>query len=409
VSFSREATASSSLLHFAVVDRDGLRPAHWIEIDAAALRHNLGIFRRLLSPDTRLAAVVKANAYGHGLAEAAPLVAETADWLAVHSAEEARTIRRAGVAGPILVMGFVPPVDLHDLDRDVHVFVSCPEVLGFLGDYRRREGVSLPVHLKVDTGTKRQGAPPEDLGLLCRQAARERLEVVGIATHFANIEDTLEHDFARLQMERFDQVVEALRTEIGGAVPWIHAACSAAALLFRRTDYTLARVGISMYGHWPSRETQLSWRMHGGHGAAELIPALSWRAVVGQLQQVDRGETVGYGRTWTGLRETVLAVLPVGYSDGYPRALGNRARVAVRGRLAPVVGRVCMNIMMVDVTDVPDVAVGDVVTLIGSDGAARVSAEELATHAGTINYELLARLSPTIPRAVVASGAGSAW
>jgi alanine racemase len=188
---------------------------------------------------------------------------------------------------------------------------------------------------------------------------------------------------------------------LGSDVPFVHAACSAASLLIRETDFNLARIGISMYGHWPSRETRLTWILDHGRNGVKLEPALSWRTVIGQFQHVATGETVGYGRTWRALRETRLAVLPVGYADGYPRALSNRARVLVGGRPVPVVGRVCMNMTMVDITDVRDVAVGDDVVLLGRQGDAAVTAEELAELSGTINYEFLARLSPTIPRFVV--------
>ena len=375
--------------------------SQWIEIDAGALRGNLGIFRRILSPSTRLAAVVKANAYGHGLAQVAPVAALQADWLAVHTAEEARQVRALGIRNPILVMGFLAPGEIHDLDAETHVFVSAREVIGWLGEYRRSSGISLPIHLKIDTGTKRQGFDCAELGEVCRLVAAERLDVVGIATHFANIEDTLEHDFARFQLERFGDAVAALRRELGGDVPHVHAACSAASLLFRETDFTLARIGISMYGHWPSRETRLTWILDHGRDGVRLESALQWRTVIGQIQHAKTGDSVGYGRTWRALRPTRLAVLPVGYADGYPRALGNRARVLVGGRPLPVVGRVCMNMMMVDVTDVPDAAVGAEVVLVGRQGAAEVTAEELAALGETINYELLARLSPAIPRFVV--------
>jgi alanine racemase len=299
------------------------------------------------------------------------------------------------------VMGFVPPAELHDLDPDVHLMVSCVEALGWLGEHRRRTGVSLPVHLKVDTGTKRQGVPPARLPEMCRVAAREGLEVVGLATHFANIEDTLEHDFAARQRESFLGALDLLGEQLGSPPPFVHASCSAAALLFRDCDFSLVRVGIAMYGHWPSRETQLSWTLQHGKDGLKLRPALRWKALVGQLQEVEQGETVGYGRTWTALRRTTLAVLPVGYADGYARALGNRSRVLVRSAPAPVVGRVCMNIIMVDVTDIPGVAVGEEVVLLGRLGDAAVTAEELAALGGTINYELLARLSPAIPRVLL--------
>lgn len=375
--------------------------SQWIEVDVGALRGNLRIFRQLLSPSTRIAAVVKANAYGHGLPQVAPAAAGEADWLAVHSAQEARRIRALGIESPILVMGFVARGELHDLDADTHVFVSAREVIGWLGEYRRSTGISLPIHLKIDTGTKRQGFDRSEIPEVCRLIAAEGLTVVGIATHFANIEDTLEHDFARGQLGRFGDAVEDLRREVGIDVPHIHAACSAASLLFRETDFTLARIGISMYGHWPSRETRLTWILGHGTDGVKLEPALQWRTVIGQIQRAETGDTVGYGRTWRALRPSRLAVLPVGYADGYPRALGNRARVLVAGRPVPVVGRVCMNMMMVDITDVAEASVGDEVVLLGRQGSAEVTAEELASLGDTINYELLARLSPDIPRFVV--------
>ena len=379
--------------------------AQWIEIDGEALRHNLRVFRDILTPSTRIAAVVKANAYGHGLPQVAAIAAGEADWLAVHTAEEARWIRRLGLGAPLLVMGFVPSGELHDLDRDIHIFVSAREVLEWIGDYRRSTGISLPIHLKIDTGTKRQGFQRSEIPEICRRCAELGLSVVGVATHFANIEDTLEHDFARLQLGQFEDAVAALRREVGGEVPFIHAACSAASLLLRETDFTLARIGISMYGHWPSRETRLTWILDHGRDGVRLRPVLTWRTVIGQIQHAGTGESVGYGRTWRALRPTRLAVLPVGYADGYPRALGNRARVLVGGQPLPVVGRVCMNMMMVDVTDLPAASVGDQVVLLGRQGAAEVTAEELAELSDTINYELLARLSPAIPRFVTGGAA----
>ena len=376
----------------------------WIELDGAALVHNVGIFRSILSSDTLLLGVVKANAYGHGLGEISRLAAEHLDWFGVHTAGEARSLREIGVTQPILVMGFVAPGEFRELDNDIHLLISSIPALRSVADYRDRSGVSLPIHLKIDTGTKRQGITVSAIDEVIRVAAMHRLDVVGLATHFANIEDTLEHEFARTQLERFHRAVERATGLVGGEPPFVHAACSAASLLFRETDFTMARVGISMYGHWPSRETRLSWILEHGRDGLQLRPVLSWRAVVGQLQRVAKGESVGYGRTWTALRDTVLGVIPVGYADGYSRALGNRARVGVRGRAAPVVGRICMNIFMIDVTDIPDAEVGDEVTLVGADGGFAITVEDLADLCGTINYEFLARLSPAIPRSAGRNG-----
>jgi alanine racemase len=381
--------------------KDDSRSVQWIEIDANALDRNLELFRDTIGERSALLAVVKANAYGHGLAEIAPRAAERAEWLGVHSASEARDLRQLGLKIPILIMGFVPPSDFFELDGDIHLVVSSLQSLEWVGAYRQKTGISLSTHIKVDTGTKRQGVTRGELPEIIARASRLGIDVVGIATHYANIEDTIDHGFARIQLQRFHKTLDVVKKELGEIPPFIHASCSAAALLFRETDFTLARVGISMYGHWPSRETRLSWSMEHQDDGVHLIPVLSWKAMVGQLQPVERDESVGYGRTWTARRSSQLAVIPVGYADGYSRALGNRSRVLIRGRSAPVVGRVCMNILMADVTDIPGVMIGDEAVLIGSQGEDEVQVEELAGLSDTINYEFLARLSPSISRLVV--------
>jgi alanine racemase len=374
---------------------------HRIELEAAALEHNLESLRSLLSPGTNLLAVVKANAYGHGLAEVAPLALRNAEWLGVHSADEARRLRRLGIRCPVLVMGYVAPQDLYDLDRDVHLVVSSAAALDSVAAYAAHSGFLPPVHLKVDIGTKRQGVQLAQIPELCRAASRSQVDLVGVAGHFANIEDTIEHEFARFQLARFHEALELVKRECGQLPPFIHVSCSAAALLFRETDFSLVRIGISMYGHWPSRETRLSLMLRQENGDIRLRPVLTWKTTVGQIQTVESGESVGYGRTWTARRASQLAVIPVGYADGYSRSLGNRSRVLIRGCSAPIVGRVCMNIMMADVTDIEGVEIGDEVVLVGRQRGDSVQVEELAALSETINYEFLARLSPAIPRVVV--------
>jgi alanine racemase len=379
----------------------GTHRAQWIEIRSEALRNNVRLFRRLVTPSSQLAAVVKANGYGHGMSQVVEAIRDEVDWFAVHSPVEAARVRSLAARHPILIMGYVAPEDAAHLDANMHVFVSCPEVLDTLAAVGGERGFRVPVHIKVDTGTNRQGIEPEAVEAMVRRARGLGLEVAGIAAHFANIEDTLEHEFAQQQIQRFREVEADLERIGGKGVPWRHTACSAAALLFREADFTLVRFGISLYGHWPSRETRLSWSTDPNHGRLNLEPALTWKSVVGQIQTVKEGESVGYGRTWRALRPTRLAVIPIGYADGYPRALGNRARVLIGGAGVPVVGRVCMNILMADVTDLASVSVGDEVVLLGRQGGAEVSAEALAEAAGTINYEILARLPEHIPRVLV--------
>lgn len=368
----------------------------WIEIDSQALLSNIALFRKILPTGNRLTAVVKANAYGHGLPEVLRCTAPVVDCFAVHSMSEARIARTWAPERSVVVMGYVTAEECREIDEDIEILVSSPEVLRAIAN----SGSKPRIHLKIDTGTHRQGIGLDEIPAFVEELQELGFELAGAATHFANIEDTLEHEFAREQLERFHQAIDLL-AEMGERPRWLHTACSAAALLFPETHFNMARIGISMYGHWPSRETQLSWKIQHGRNSINLVPTLSWKTRVGQLQRVEVGGTVGYGRSWRASRPTRLAVLPVGYSDGYPRALGNRGRVLIRGCFAPLVGRVCMNIMMVDVTDVPGVEVGDEVVLIGSSGEEFLPVEELAANAGTINYELLARIAPQIERRVI--------
>jgi alanine racemase len=220
----------------------------------------------------------------------------------------------------------------------------------------------------------------------------------GLSTHFANIEDTLNHDYAKLQIERFQFALKCAEG-IAGRIPFVHTACTAAALLFQSTHFTMLRTGIGLYGLWPSRETSISVREMGV--PVDFHPVLSWKTRVVQIKRVPEGTYVGYGCSYRTTRKTLLGVLPVGYADGYDRALGNRAHVLVRGRRAAVIGRICMNLCMIDLSDVPGVQLEDEVVLLGSSGDERISAETMGEWAGTINYEIVTRISPLLPRKVV--------
>jgi len=260
----------------------------------------------------------------------------------------------------------------------------------------REAGLSVPVHLKIETGLHRQGFREEELEELCaRLAASEHLEVEGVYTHFANIEDTTDHSYAYAQMGRFTRALARL-ADLGLEPPLVHASCSAAGILFPETHHRLLRVGISLYGHWPSRETRVSAHAS-GRDRLDLWPALSWKTRVTHVKEVKAGGLVGYGCSWKAESDTRLGVLPIGYYDGFDRRLGN-AYVLVRGRRAPVRGRVMMNHCLVDLGHIPAACRGDEVVLIGRQGEEEITAELLAEQIGTINYEVLARLAPHLPR-----------
>jgi alanine racemase len=374
----------------------------WLEIDAGALADNLGRFKSLLGPATRLMAVVKGEAYGHGLMPAAQVALRAgADWLGVFNITEALELRRAGVAVPILVMGYVPLADLGlAVELDVSITVSSEETLRALAEAAHIEGRPARVHLKLETGTHRLGFDAEGLRRaleILRGSPWLKLE--GAHTHFANIEDTTEHDYARGQLGRFRELL-SLIAEAGFDVPLPHTACTAAAVLFPETYFGLARVGIGFYGMWPSKETYLS-ALQSGRTPLQLRPALTWKTRVAQVKTVPRGAYIGYGCSYRCTRETRLAILPVGYANGYDRRLSNTAHVLIRGQRAPLRGRVCMNLCMADVSDIPEVALEDEVVLLGRQGDECVTPEQMAAWAGTINYEIVTRADPYAERLVL--------
>lgn len=381
----------------------------WVEIDAKAYRSNLALFRRLAGHEVELSAVLKANAYGHGATAIAALAREPeprADSFCVFTLDEALALRRAGHRCDILIFGPVGRGRLAEVVAgDLRLALFDIDTLAALEAAAARSGRKARVHLKVETGTRRFGFDAEELpSVLARLQASPAIVVEGAFTHFANIEDTTDQRYAREQLDRFRRSLDDI-ARAGIRLARRHAACTAALLTMPETALDLVRLGIGQFGFWPSKETRLSFRAAAEAAGATTVPTLrpvlTWKARIAQLKQVPRGAYVGYGCTWQTTRETRLAVLPVGYADGYDRRLSNQSWVLVRGCRAPVRGRVCMNLMMVDVTDVPEVAPGDEVVLLGSQGAQEVSAEQLAGLIGTIHYEVTTRIHADLPRLVV--------
>ncbi len=264
------------------------------------------------------------------------------------------------------------------------------------------------VHLQLETGAHRQGLSLDELVPLARRCEElPGLVLEGLSTHFADIEDTTDASFARLQLERFQAGVAALEAE-GIRPRQLHAANTAATLNMPETRFDLARVGIGLYGLWPSQETLISamsaaMRREGSPALSELRPVLTWKTRVVELKTVPAGGYVGYGRSYRATSPMRLAVLPVGYYDGYDRGFSNLAHVLVRGRRAPLRGRVCMNMCMVDVTDVPGVALDDEVVLLGRSGDEEIRAEDLAAVIGSIHYEVTTRIHERLPRVLSSS------
>lgn len=373
---------------------------NWIELSRSALKHNVRSLAKLAGGRT-LAVAVKANAYGHGLPEIVrTLVALTeADYVSVHSLEEAIACRESGWERRIMVLGPIARQQLEAVfEYNLEPVIFNRQTLSSLGKMADRFSRQIRTHLKLETGTNRQGITEKELpeyARLYKQHSGLR-KPYGASTHFANIEDTTNHRYAQYQLANFNRMVKTMGRL--GIKPTVrHTTCSAALILFEKTRFQLVRAGISAYGHWPSKETYLSYRLLGGKDNL-FQPVLTWKTRVTQIKELAADTYVGYGCTYRTTSPTRLAVLPVGYYDGYDRGLSNQGHVLVNGKRAPVRGRICMNLMMIDITDIKGVRLGDEVTLLGRSSSENVSAEQLAQWAQTINYEILARLSPAIPR-----------
>ncbi len=374
----------------------------WVEIDRSALKHNIFQFRSLIGKSRNMTVVVKSNAYGHGLLDVSCLALEFgADWLGVNSLEEARAIRERGIDSPIILLGYVPLADLEEAVKyELRLTVYNPETIKELGKIASILKKNVLLHIKTETGVHRQGIKGNDLlAFFDSIGDYPYLKIEGLSMHFANIEDTTDHSFAQQQLEKFIEYVDLLEQN-GIHIPVKHVACSAAAILFPETYFDMVRVGIGVYGLWPSKETYLSC-LKEQREPVNIKPVLTWKTRVVQIKDVPEGAFIGYGCTYKTTRPTKLAVLPVGYYDGYDRHLSNASYVLIGGKRAPLRGRVAMNFITVDVTDIPGVQLEDEVVLIGQQGDERLSAEYLASLCGTINYEIVTRINPKIPRIVV--------
>src|SRR3989344_3378709 len=387
-----------------------------IEIDKKAIAHNYRVFRKRLDKKTKFLAVVKSNAYGHNLLEFGLEMEHLgADWLGVDSLVEARSARKVGVKAPILVLGFTLPIHyreaaLQGIRLTISSFAQLEKVLRL-----KTGGRPLRVHIKVDTGMHRQGFQLEEAPKLLKMLgvrgnghrgeslARKSLSpskgslssvpffVEGLYTHFAEAKNPRSGDSTRRQIAEFRTWIKLFRD--AGFAPMVHAAATGGALLYPEAHFDMVRIGIGCYGLWPSPEAE-----HFLGGKLRLMPVLSWRAVVSEVKHVKTGERVGYDFTERLTRDSTLAVVPVGYWHGIPRLCSSKGRVLIKGHTARIVGRVSMDMIVVDVTDIPKVNMGDTATLIGQSGRSDIKAGEIAAYAGTTHYEIVTRLNPLIKK-----------
>ena len=379
-------------------------PLIWAEIDLGAIAHNVCELRRCADPKAQVMAVVKANGYGHGAVEVArTALANGAEWLGVARLVEAVQLRAAGFEAPILVFGYTPPADAGRLiDLNLRQCVYSLAAAQAYSKAAAARGKRIPVHLKVDTGMGRLGMVPAALrGASDGDAAGSEfirevadiaglpgIEAEGIFTHFA-ASDSADKSYANRQLALFLDLLQTLRAH-GLEFPLRHAANSAAVIELPESHLDLVRPGIALYGLKPSEEVNLA--------GISLQPAMALKTRIIHLKTVPAGTSISYGMTHRTSSPTVIATIPIGYADGYRRLLSSRGQMLVHGRRVPVVGRVCMDLTMLDVGAVPDVQMEDEVVIFGRQGNECLSADDLARELGTINYEIVCDLTARVPR-----------
>lgn len=368
----------------------------WAEIDLDAIAYNVRAYQKHVGNKVKVIAVVKANAYGHGAVQVGRAAVQAgASMLAVHRAIEGAELRKAGITAPLLVMGYTPPSGAQFVvENQLTPSLITLEFAQALSGCAAALGCQVPVHIKVDTGMNRYGVLPAEVGEFVRALQQlPGIQIEGMFTHFATA-DWADESETRRQLAVFNEV----RSEILAAkiqIPIFHAANSAAAMRLPEALFDAVRPGIGMYGMHPSSE----WPP-----VFEIRPVLTFKSRVSRLRTLPAGAGVGYSRTYITSKPTPAALVPVGYGDGYHRVLSNKGIVLIQGQRAPVLGRVSMDQIVVDISGIPGVQMDDEVVLLGQQGSQRLSAEEVAALAGTINYEVTTSLLPRVARLYLRGG-----
>lgn len=377
----------------------------WCEISRDALTHNIHLFLERVGV-SQLGVVVKSNAYGHGLIECARIFIDAGvGCLVVNSLDEALALRKAGIDSAIYCCGFIGS-DKRSVAACVaaNIEVVCYDgvLAQALNTEAKKQQKVVELSLKIETGNHRQGLELMDALALANYIDKSlpHLRIKAITTHFSDIEDTTDHRFAFGQLARFDEAYQAFVAAGFHAIER-HSANSAATILYPQSHFDRVRVGLSAYGYWPSVQTQVSAQLLLRDTLFQLRPALTWKARIAQVKAIEAGAFVGYGRTYRAMQPSDIAIVPIGYHEGYARGLSNLGHALYCGQRIPIRGRVCMNMTMFDVTDVKNIGREDVVTLLGKSGDETVTAEDLAGWQQSINYEVVSRIHPEITRVIV--------
>lgn len=371
----------------------------WAEIDLDAIAHNVHEIRKLTGKRVELMGAVKADAYGHGVLEVVRTLLDSGvNQLAVSMLDEAIQIRKMGISVPILILGYTDPARADEIIlNDVSQTVFSLDLAQALSAASVRLGRSAKIHVKIDTGMTRLGFMPGYAAVknIMEISRMPGLIIEGLFTHFASA-DEHERDYTMMQFERFMSVCSEL-ARVGIHIPLKHACNSGGIIQYPEMHLDMVRPGIILYGLYPSNEVTRS--------SIDLKPAMTLKANVVHVKDVDKDVCISYGRTFRTSRKSRIATVPIGYADGYTRLMSNKGRMLVNGEFAPVVGRICMDQCMIDVTDLKsDVHVGDEVVIFGSQGGASISVDEIAAEVGTINYELVCIIGKRIPRVYLKGG-----
>lgn len=371
----------------------------YAKIDLDAVTYNMEQMKQRIDGDTKIMAVIKSDGYGHGAIQVAEVLEKYYYiWgFAVATLDEAVVLRTEGIQKPILVLGCIfPDQYLEMLDNDIRMNVYTEEMAKEISYMARREGKTAYLHIKLDTGMARLGfaVNNESVDAITRISKLPNVNMEGVFTHFAKADET-DKTFTKNQISQFVSMTEKLR-ERGVTFPYEHCANSAAIIDVEDARFDIVRAGISTYGLYPSEEVN--------QNAVHLKPALALKSHVAFVKEIEEGTPVSYGGTFVAEKKMKIATIPVGYGDGYPRSLSGKGYVLIRGKKANILGRICMDQFMVDVTDIEGVSFGDKVTLIGRDGNEAISVEKLSELSGRFNYEFICALGKRIPRVYVKNG-----
>lgn len=373
-----------------------MKDVSWLEISSTKLKKNLKTIKKLVGPKTIIMPCIKANAYGHGLESIAKiLVKNNIKWLAVFSLEDARRLRQAGINQNILVMGYISNDNLEEVvNLDLRMFISDYQTAQALSQIAQKRHKQIPIHIKIDTGLSRFGIlDNKAIEIIFKIAQLKGIIIEGLATHFATADEFKRRSYFQKQFQNFQNLINQLG-KLKIHIPLIHCANSSTVLLYPEARFNMIRPGLALYGYYDNKDIKEYCQKRNIH----LYPILSFKTRVALVKNISRGRRISYGYNYQAKKNIKVAVIPVGYYDGVNIQNSNRGYVLIKGKKAKILGRVCMNATIVDISHIPNVRKNDEVVIIGRQGKQQVTADDIARITNTINYEVLTSLRESLPR-----------